>query len=175
MEGEGAVGEGEEGVNPEVTAHRRYSSKRRDLNLGQEERWAVVEVHVALAVAAAPAVLQHVVHPKHVHGLVVLHHTTERESSVQHSYEVTETLMFWSSEKAAEGSNTTKASQLLSNRKERSFTYNKKPSAGEKKISYDQPFLYQDRTLPQDDQKADTKRTRKPKTSDEEKESRIQV
>lgn len=41
-------------------------------NLWQEEGGAVVKVHVALTVEAAPAVLQHVIHAEHVHGLVVL-------------------------------------------------------------------------------------------------------
>lgn len=41
-------------------------------NLGQKEGGAVVKVHVALAVEAAPAVLQHVIHTEHVHGLVIL-------------------------------------------------------------------------------------------------------
>lgn len=41
-------------------------------NLGQEEGGAVVKVHVALTVKAAPAIFQHVVHTKHVHRFVVL-------------------------------------------------------------------------------------------------------
>lgn len=41
-------------------------------NLWQEEGGAVVKVHVALTVEAAPAVFQHVIHTEHVHGLVVL-------------------------------------------------------------------------------------------------------
>lgn len=49
-----------------------------DSNLGEEEGRAVVEVHVALTVPAAPAVLQHVVHSEHVHRLVVLRHTEKR-------------------------------------------------------------------------------------------------
>lgn len=41
-------------------------------NLWQKEGGAVVKVHVALTVEAAPAVLQHVIHAEHVHGLVIL-------------------------------------------------------------------------------------------------------
>lgn len=45
-----------------------------------EEVGAVLKVHVALTVEAAPAVFQHVVHAEHVHRLVVLQKTNKNKN-----------------------------------------------------------------------------------------------